>query len=182
MIEPNRENSLSPNKSQEMLKYRRVTGKNTASKLKIKTILRPLQKKEAHTKNVLKSIITSSVTKVKPLHPKLYKRSSQNEFSNLQEATHGNASKLEQTLPQSKSVASLPALNFLKSSTNDIIKKSFEVNASISQLRQSITKSQLHSNQNFREVRANLDCITALKEEQDASHSYATARLPQKRT
>ena len=69
------------------------------------------------------------------------------ELNENQQNQNNSTSQLNMTTPknQSKSVSQLPALNFLKSSTNDIIKKSFEVNASISQLRQSITKSQLHS-------------------------------------
>lgn len=141
VIEPNKnmESSMSPNKSQALLKSRKKIVKNSEQKLKIKTI-RPSKPKEAHAKNVIKSIITSSVTKIKPMQ----KCMSPYLMNDLNENAHNtSASQLNMTQPQtqSKSVSQLPALNFLKSSTNEIIKKSFEVNASISQLRQSITKS-----------------------------------------
>ena len=67
VIEPNKNfNSLSPNKSLALLRTRRKMPRNSENKLKFKTI-RASQPKEAHAKNVLKSIITSSVTKIKPM-------------------------------------------------------------------------------------------------------------------
>ena len=49
------------------MKPRKKIPKNSENKLKIKTV-RPSQHKEAHAKNVLKSIITSSVTKIRPMN------------------------------------------------------------------------------------------------------------------
>ena len=67
VIEPNKNmDTLSQNKSQALLRSRKRIIKNSENKLKIKTI-RPPKPKEAHAKNVIKSIITSSVTKIRPM-------------------------------------------------------------------------------------------------------------------
>jgi len=71
-IEPNR-TSLSPiNHSQSLLKSHRKGGyKNAESKLNIKTVKqRSVNPKEALGKNILRSMITQSVTKIKPLNAK----------------------------------------------------------------------------------------------------------------
>ena len=65
VIEPNK-NSISPDKSLALLRSRKKIPKNSENKLKIKTV-RASQHKDAHAKNVLKSIITSSVTKIRPM-------------------------------------------------------------------------------------------------------------------
>ena len=65
VIQPNK-NSISPDKSLALIRIRKKAPKNSENKLKIKTI-RASQHKEAHAKNVLKSIITSSVTKIRPM-------------------------------------------------------------------------------------------------------------------